>query len=129
MHKLTFFRLAVTALAASFASGSTLYVNGVDTTRGLGSANGTSLNMSVDSGATFFDVYFAGAINTTLDGVSPLSLYCVDLFTNIYLGSTNSTTLTTPSTQPLQRVAWLLNQEFPDATTTLTGAALQIAMW
>jgi hypothetical protein len=130
---------------------------------GLASANPTILATGVDwnRGASFwmngdgqdFQAYFGGVINITLadNGVQYFrDTLCVDLFTDIFLGQTNGTTVLTPYDVPgknLPRVAWLLDNalvptqgpvdpsnppSLPPAdwvTSSAQGAGLQFAIW
>jgi len=120
---------------------STLVVTGIDSTVGVGSATGT--NGWLDVSGTDQNLYWYGAINITVDGYAR-TVFCIDLFTDIYIGSTNSSTLTSPGTLAQEQAAWVLNQYWPETTnpptiilgstpTTATagevGAAIQLALW
>jgi hypothetical protein len=135
-------RLGIASLmVAGLASADTLYVNGVDTSLGLGAANNTNGWLRV--GGADQDVYYYGAIDITIDGYAR-AVFCIDLFTDIYIGSTNSSVLTRPGTLAQGQAAWLLNEYWPETTnlptvvvdstpTTATaaevGAAIQLGLW
>ncbi len=119
---------------ASLSFSGTLAFTGVNAATGLGSANsGTHFYVQVD-GANV-DAYWVGGMDISVDGHSRL-VFCIDAFTDIYIGSTNSTTVTLPDLAPVQQAAWVLNHEWnllttapSDATTGQIGAAMQLALW
>jgi hypothetical protein len=125
--------LALSFITAAAAFSGTLVVTGINGSFGLGTIAGSNLWMQ-ESG-TNLNIGWAGVINVTVDGV-PKSVFCADAFTDIYLGSTNSTTVTAPSTTALQRAAWVLNTEWgmlnaPPSGVTMNqiGGAIQLAIW
>jgi hypothetical protein len=70
---------------------------------------------------------WAGAINIRLGGV-PMTAFCIDLFTHIYLNDAIQVDLTIPQAASA-RAAWLLYTKLPEVDTAVEGAALQFAMW
>jgi hypothetical protein len=122
-------------MAAGLSTAGTLVFTGIDTPLGLGSANGT--NGWIQVSQTDEDVYWYGGMSITDDGFAR-TVFCIDLFTDIYLGSTNSTTITAPNSPAQLQAAWVLNQEWgylttpptgSGATIAETGAAMQLALW
>jgi hypothetical protein len=119
----------------------TLVFTGVDSPAGLGSA--TSTNGWLDVSGSDQDVYWYGGMSVTVNGYSR-TLFCIDLSQDIYVGSTNATDITVPTSGPQQQAAWLLTQYWTDLTTPPTvvigttsynattqeaGAAIQLALW
>src|SRR5215831_84627 len=96
--------LTVSLALCGRASSSTITVTGVDNSRG------ESIWLNLDRADE--DLYFAGALDITLNrGTNSYdrTTYCVDLFTNIYIGQTYNTNVVAPSEVPgrnLNRVAW-----------------------
>lgn len=133
------------ALWCGIASGAGLVVTGVDSGRGMGSYIGTPL-WFVQKG-TPTDVTFAGVIAITVtDGANQYQRdsLCVDLFTDINLGSSYQTTLKFPNSLNLGRVSWLVdNALLPTQSSGYTsalgsadwvktpaqGAGIQLAIW
>lgn len=111
-------------LSACPALANTITVTGVDNALGMG-----SLWIHTDqqnNGGSNEQVYWSGAIDINVDGYIR-QVFCVQLFTNIYIGNTYNTTMDLADTPNLKRVGWLLQNEFP--TTQLDGAAFQLAIW
>jgi hypothetical protein len=106
----------------------TILVSGVDSSLGL------QQSLYIDENGTPTQIYWAGGINITVDGYNRV-VFCVELFTDIYLNTSYNTTMDYPDTANLERVAWLLQYESPSAptytgTTLQTqGAGLQLAIW
>jgi hypothetical protein len=99
------------------AVANTILVSGVDSSLGL------QQSLYIDENGTPTQIYWAGGIDITVDGYTR-AVYCVELFTDIYLNTTYNTTMENPDTADLERVAWLLQNDSP-AAPTYTGAALQ----
>ena len=133
-------------LFCGLSSAASIVVTGVDYNRGGG------VQMNADG--QDIQAYFAGVIFISLtspDGtVYNRDSVCVDLFTDIYIGSTYGSTVLTPSDVPgknLTRVSWLLEnallptQQAVDpnnppaipqadwATNAAQGTGLQLAIW
>lgn len=122
----------------------TIDVTGVNGNLGL-------YGITIDQNGSDLWIYFAGVINITLtspDGQQyNRDTMCVDLYTDIYLGSTYDTNVLTPSDVPgrnLEQVAWLLDNALVPAQDTgvlsalpssdwaqtpVQGAGLQVALW
>lgn len=125
--------VSLAALTAGLSYASTLTFTGLNATLGVGSVNGGSMWMNED-GANF-NAYFVGGMDINIDGYSR-TVFCMDLFTSIYVGSVNDTTLAQPDTPVVQRAAWLLTSMYADltapnvnATSNQLGAAMQLAIW
>jgi hypothetical protein len=107
----------------------TLFVNGVDGALGMGSFwihTDQLLGLPGDTAGGNEQVYWAGAIDITVDNYVR-QVFCVQLFTEIGIGGAYSTTMDFSDTPNLERLGWLLKNEFP--TTALEGAAFQLAFW
>jgi hypothetical protein len=107
----------------------TLLVNGVDGALGMGGFwihTDQQLGLPGDTGGSNEQVYWAGAIDITVDNYVR-QVFCVQLFTEIGIGGAYSTTMDFSDTPNLERLGWLLKNEFP--TTPLAGAAFQLAFW
>ena len=113
-------------LSACPALANTLFVNGVDGALGMGPFGSTRIN-SWDSREIPVEaqrqVYWAGAIDITVDNYIR-QVFCVQLFTEIGIGGTYNTTMDFSDTPNLERLGWLLENEFP--TTPLEGAAFNL---
>ena len=111
--------LLLLVVSAAPALANTIIVNNVDTTLGEYSVylNENGVNTSA---------YWAGGILITVDGYAR-SVFCVQLFTDIYLNTTYTTTIDFSDTANLKRVGWLLQHEFP--VGQVAGAAFQLAIW
>ena len=116
-------------LAACPALANTLFVSGIDVSLGMGSFwihTDQQLGLPGDTGGSNEQVYWAGAIDITVDNYIR-QVFCVQLFTEIGIGGTYNTTMDFSDTPNLERLGWLLKNEFP--TTPLEGAAFQLAFW
>jgi len=103
---------------AGTAFGNTIIVTGIDSAMGI-----QSISMDENGAAT--PIYWSGAIDINVDGYIR-QVFCVQLFTDIYLNTTYDTVMDYSDTANLKRVGWLLQNEFPTAAL-YTGAALQTA--
>ena len=119
-------------LAACPALANTLIVNGVDTSLGMGSLGTGSVWIHEDktwvpgdTGGSNVLVQWAGAIDITVDSYVR-QVFCVQLFTDIGFGTYN-TTMDFSDTPNLERLGWLLQNEFP--VGQVAGAAFQLAVW
>jgi hypothetical protein len=118
-------KLILLALLAAFpVLANTLYVNGVDGALGMGSFWIHTIPPDKPEGNEL--VYWAGAIDITVDNYVR-QVFCVQLFTEIGIGGAYNTTMDFSDTPNLERLGWLLKNEFP--TTPLEGAAFQLAFW
>jgi hypothetical protein len=106
-------------VSAAPALANTIVVNNVDTTLG-------EYYVNLNEKGTNTSAYWAGGILITVDGYSR-SVFCVQLFTDIYLNTTYTTTIDFSDTANLKRVGWLLQNEFP--VGQVAGAAFQLAVW
>ncbi len=119
--------VAAGALLCAAATASTITVTGFDTSRG------ESIWLNLDGSDE--DLDFAGALFITLRTGSNSynrTTYCVDVFTNIYVGQTYNTTVVSPSDIPgrnLNRVAWLIDNYAANINTAAQGAGFQLALW
>ncbi len=125
--------VSLAALTAGLSYSATVTFTGVNTTLGVGTVNGGSMWMNED-GANF-NAYFVGGMDINIDGYSR-TVFCMDLFTSIYIGSVNDTTLAQPDAPLVQRAAWVLTSMYADltapnvnATSGQLGAAMQLAIW
>jgi hypothetical protein len=118
------------ALVAAFpALANTLKVGDVDHSLGMGSLwihEDQLFGLPLNTGGSNQQIYWAGAITISVDQYVR-QVFCVQLFTDIYLGGTYSTTMNFSDTPNLERLGWLLQNHFP--TTALQGAAFQLAFW
>jgi len=78
-------------------------------------------------------LWFAGGLDVTVDGASRL-VYCVDLLTTINVPGTYNTVTDFADTANLERVGWLMQNEWPTssytgATLQTQAAAFQLAIW
>jgi hypothetical protein len=112
--------LLVALLTVCPVVANTILVTGVDSSLGLQQ----SIYLNENGAPT--QIYWAGAIDISVDGYTRL-VYCVDLFTDIYLATTYNTTMDFADTPNLQRVGWLLQNQVP--VNQVQGAALQLAIW
>ena len=114
-------------LTACPAVANTIIVTGVDSGLGL------QQSLYVDENGASTQIYWAGGIDINVDGYMR-QVFCVQLFTDIYLDTTYDTVMDYANTPNLQRVSWLLQNEFPGAPLTganlqVAGAAFQLAIW
>lgn len=136
--------LFVLAGLATASTIPTIDVTGVDWNLGMGGFN-------INQNGNILSVYFAGVINITLtaqDGQQyNRDTMCVDLYTDIYIGSTYDTDVMTPDqvvSRNLTEVAWLEDNALVPtqdagtssvlppsdwATTPAQGTGLQVAIW
>ena len=121
--------LSLALLSACPALATTLIVNDIDRATGV-----AENSLWIDIGGTPTKVWFAGGIDVTVGGYNRL-LYCVDLLTDINVPGTYTTALDFSDTVNLQRVGWLMQNEWP-STSGYTGAdlqtqgsAFQLAIW
>jgi len=128
---------ALFLVSVGYSFSATLVFTGITTDLGMGTALGSGANSSLWSqqDGSNFNAYWIGGMNITANGIARV-VFCVDAFTDIYIGSTNSSTLTAPSTAQMQRAAWLLTTEYAGLTvphsgvsSNQLGAALQLALW
>jgi hypothetical protein len=129
--------LAVCALSGfAFADGiDTIDAYGVDSTQGGGLWMYTLNTGTGQMGDV--DAYFAGVIDITLDGDINRETLCVDLFTDIYIGTTYDTSVMMPSQVPssapeqdLLAVSWLIdNAILPGLYPGQFTSALPSAYW
>ena len=128
----------------AFADMYTIDVTGVDGSRGE--------SIWIYKGGANVSQYFVGVGLITLNDTTAQTTWnrdtlCVDLFTDIYIGTTYGTTVLSPaavSGRNLSRAAWLVNNAVPPAgnanfssqlppsdwvTTAAQGAGLQLAIW
>ena len=106
-------------LTTCSALANTIVVNDVDQVLGQSS-------LYINENGTNNALYWAGGIDIAVDGYTR-AVFCVQLFTNIYLNTTYGTTMDFSDTPNLKRVGWLLENEFP--VTQAGGAAFQLAIW
>lgn len=125
--------LSLAVLTAGFASSATLTFTGANLSLGIGTVNGGAAWMGQD-GANF-NAYFVGGMDINVDGYTR-TVFCIDAFTDIYIGSVNDTLLTVPDSERVMRAAWVLTSEYADlttphvdATSSELGAAMQLAIW
>ncbi len=111
--------LLLLVVSAVPALANTIIVNNVDTSLG-------EYNVYINENGTNTSAYWAGGIAISVDGYSR-SVFCVQLFTDIYLNTTYTTTIDFSDTANLKRVGWLLQNEFP--VGQVAGAAFQLAVW
>ena len=135
-----FILLALVATCPALAN--TLIVTGIDTSLGMGSLGTGSVwihedqlfGLPGDTGGSNEQVEWAGAIDITVDNYIR-QVFCVQLFTQISIGPTYNTTMDFSDTPNLERLGWLLQNEFPttalytDADLQLHAAAFQLAFW
>ena len=114
-------------VSAAPALANTIVVNNVDTTLG-------EYYVNLNEKGTNTSAYWAGGILITVDGYSR-SVFCVQLFTDIYLNTAYDTVMDYSDTANLKRVGWLLQNEFPTlaqytgVALQQNGAAFQLAIW
>jgi hypothetical protein len=106
-------------VSAAPALANTIIVNNVDTTLG-------EYSLYINETGTNTSAYWVGGIGISVDGYSR-SVFCVQLFTDIYLNTTYTTTIDFSDTANLKRVGWLLQNEFP--VGQVAGAGFQLAIW
>ncbi len=122
MYRIALFTLVFLNLAAGNLRAGSITVTDVDWQRfGL-------INLKIDGSA--IDEY-AGAILGNFNGGPTFTLFCVDLFTNISLGTYDSTTVAPRVARNEGRAAWLYVNAFDPAVvnTPALGEALQVAIW
>src|ERR1019366_2624616 len=105
-------------VSAAPALANTIVVNNVDTTLG-------EYYVNLNEKGTNTSAYWAGGILITVDGYSR-SVFCVQLFTDIYLNTTYTTTIDFSDTANLKRVGWPLQNGFPGGQAA--GAAFQLGV-
>jgi len=125
---------AAAILASGIAAADTIEVTSV----GLGDS-GIYIDEDIDGTLTPTDVYFAGIIDIQLtdsSGTYDRTTMCVQLLTDINLGTVYNTTVVAPSQATvnspttngaLEQIAWLLDNVTP--TTGDQAAGLQLAIW
>jgi hypothetical protein len=111
------FVLLVVSAASALAN--TIIVNNVDTSLG-------QYYLNINENGANTSAYWVGGIDISVDGYSR-SVFCVQLFTDIYLNTTYTTTIDFSDTANLKRVGWLLQNEFP--VGQVAGTAFQLAIW
>jgi hypothetical protein len=107
-------------LLGSSAWANSIMVGGLDPSLGM------QQSLYFDEDGTPSQAYWVGGVDVIVDSTSRL-VFCVDLFTDIYLNNTYSTILGLPDTPNLQRVGWLLENRA--ITSPVVGAAMQLAIW
>ena len=117
----------IAVLTACPAFATTIIVNNIDSATGL--TNALWLNVN----GTNEQLWFAGGLDVTVDGASRL-VYCVDLLTTINVPGTYNTVTDFADTANLERVGWLMQNEWPTSSYTGTtlqmqAAAFQLAIW
>ena len=117
----------IAVLTACPAFATTIIVNNIDSATGL--TNALWLNVN----GTNEQLWFAGGLDVTVDGASRL-VYCVDLLTTINVPGTYNTVTDFADTANLERVGWLMQNEWPTssytgATLQTQAAAFQLAIW
>ena len=117
--------LLLAFLTAGQASAATIIVVGAD------SASGVS-GLWIDENGAATQASWVGGIDITAAGYNRM-VYCADLFTNISVGTYN-TVLDFSDPATYQRVAWLMQYEWPSAiytgsTLQTEGAGFQLAIW
>src|ERR1039458_624698 len=95
--------LALWTACAAF--GNTIIVTGIDSAMGIQS-------ISMDENGSATPIYWSGAIDINVNGYIR-QVFCVQLFTDIYLNTTYDTVMDYSDTANLKRVGWLLQNEFP----------------
>jgi hypothetical protein len=118
--------ILLAVLTACTALANTIIVTGIDSSMGL-----QSIYMDENGAST--PIFWSGAIDINVDGYIR-QVFCVQLFTDIYLNNTYDTIMDFADTPSLHRVGWLLEHQFPTAalypsTLQLQGAAFQLAIW
>lgn len=106
-------------LSVSAVLANSIIVTGIDPSLGLQS-------IYVNEKGTPTSIYWSGAIDISVDGYIR-QVFCVQLFTDIYIGNAYSTTMDFSDTANVKRVGWLLQNQFP--TAPHAGAAFQLAIW
>jgi len=119
-------------LLCGIAAADTIVATGVN-------ANAGEYNVWIDQQGTNVDTYYAGVIDITLTDSQGYQFFrdtmCVQLFIDIYIGTTYGTTVMTPNQAgggSLDEVSWLLDNELPGilaAPSPAQGAGLQLAIW
>ncbi len=109
--------ILLAVLAAWPVAANTLIVVGAD--------NNFGQNVWIDENGTNKQVW-SGGIDIKVDGFSRLA-YCIELFVNISVGTYNTVLDFADPTSNMQRVAWLLNNDYP--TNAASGAGFQLAVW
>jgi Thioester domain/PEP-CTERM motif len=91
----------------------------------VGTDNALGENVWINENGTSTQVY-AGGIDIKVDGYSRLA-FCIELFVNISIATYNTTLDFSDTSSGIQRVAWLLVNQYP--TTAAAGAGFQLAIW
>src|ERR1035438_10456477 len=114
-------------LTACTAFGNTIIVSGIDSAMGM-------QNIYMDENGAATPIYWSGAIDINVDSYVR-QVFCVQLFTDIYLNTNYDTVMDYSDTANLKRVGWLLQNEFPTlaqytgVALQQQGAAFQLAIW
>jgi hypothetical protein len=112
--------IVLALLSTSAALANSIIVVGTHTSLG----QNIWMNETLNSTSTNFEAW-SGGIDIKVDGYSRV-VFCVDLFTDINVGTYNAV-LGAPGTPQLQRVAWLLQNQYP--TNKNNAAGFQLAIW
>jgi hypothetical protein len=123
----------------AFADGNTIVATGVDWSRGE--------SICIRENGNDVQQYFAGVVFISLYDQAgdqwKRDTLCVDLFTDIYIGTTYGTTVLDPygvSGKDLPRVSWLVDNALTNSylsvlpstdwvTNSAQGAGIQLAIW
>lgn len=111
--------LMALALATAPVSAATLTVTGIDWNFG----QAVDLNANGQSNLTFAGIIYANYENT------PLSLFCVDLFTAVGIESFSVNALSVDTVSNGRRAAWLMQTFLPLVANANQAAGLQVAIW
>lgn len=117
--------LAGLAVCTTIASAATITVTGVDATRGQ--------SIFVLADGQVVETY-AGAIVIALDGGSTMPVMCVDLFTHININDSFGVNYVLPADLDPDisrglRAAYLYVTQFGNVSSSIAGAAMQLAIW
>lgn len=96
-----------------------------DTLIVVGADNNYGENIWIDENGTNKQVW-SGGIDIKVDNFSRLA-YCIELFVNINASTYNTVLDFADTTTNMERVAWLMNNDYP--TTAAQGAGFQLAVW
>ena len=113
--------LFLTIAASVTLQAGTLILTGLDTGRG------GSLDFKED-GTTVNG--YAGAVIGTYDGTDVTPLFCIDLFTNISVPGTYTSSPFFPRAwRNEDRAAWLYTNQLSSVTSVVAGEGFQLAIW
>jgi hypothetical protein len=109
--------LSLALLSVWPAVANTIIVSGTDSALGE--------NVYIYENGTNKQVW-AGGIDIKVDGYTRLA-FCIELFVNISISTYNTTLDFSDTSANIQRVAWLLQNQYP--TSAAAGAGFQLAVW